>query len=669
MVIYQGPVRPGYSEKKFRETGESVPLISGPVRPGDDESIFRETGRTVKRDGSSGSSRGGSSSGSSPTSTPTQSNMQNPTQPVYNNQGNLEQARQQQQAQREYNRLQQAQQERNRAYGTSEVIIRDREGNIRYTRNKYDTGSGRLAVENKPQERTTTLTEKSNRRMLRVTATKPAEQSVQTTNQGFSFYDPNKDINKTNNVFTNYNPKIEEPKINNSMFLIRNKEGKVVDLNLNPFGRLTDLTFKAGDFVGDKTKNELKELGLDKGKVYNFLFETKLDPKIVRLGQDIVRSSYTSAFFSPAFKTASSQVTESEYIYDYASQKFIKKASTKDYVDLLRTPDKSGKTLNLDIDYNIKAERTRILLSNLKNQDKKSVSKVLKVVEQAYGKNFVKEFKLQELSTGSTRVTASSSTTIPKTSQSIIQTNSLNPVELKNADKILSSVYAGQGQYERTNEVSNTISDKTNQISFNRMSIQQQPTIQLSLLNQDLNQKSMNRNLTRQLNKTMQQESTTQKMNVNTMTVQNTMQRTKQKQDNQLKKVQQQMQMPKVNYKTATPKKSSFLFIPFKLPKTYDVSQPSNREFLVQGRRYGKFFDLGYAQTQSKAQKIGTDFATKTLGVTYRVKGGPNLKAPTGFKAKKTKEGTEYIELIGRRLKKGSGEIPEIIQAKRSKKR
>ena len=51
MASYQGPIKPGTSKKRFRETGKSVTIKSGgyhgPVRPGRDEEVFRRTGRSV----------------------------------------------------------------------------------------------------------------------------------------------------------------------------------------------------------------------------------------------------------------------------------------------------------------------------------------------------------------------------------------------------------------------------------------------------------------------------------------------------------------------------------------------------------------------------------------------------------------------------------------------
>ena len=57
-IVFQGPIQPGTSEKKFRETGETVALFQGPVQPGVDVQVFRETGRTVRRRTSGGGGGG-----------------------------------------------------------------------------------------------------------------------------------------------------------------------------------------------------------------------------------------------------------------------------------------------------------------------------------------------------------------------------------------------------------------------------------------------------------------------------------------------------------------------------------------------------------------------------------------------------------------------------------
>jgi hypothetical protein len=49
-MVYQGPVRPGDDEQKFRDTGKTVPappVYQGPVQKGFDEQKFRSSGRSV----------------------------------------------------------------------------------------------------------------------------------------------------------------------------------------------------------------------------------------------------------------------------------------------------------------------------------------------------------------------------------------------------------------------------------------------------------------------------------------------------------------------------------------------------------------------------------------------------------------------------------------------
>ena len=56
-MVYQGPIKPGTSEKEFRDSGKSIPLFQGPIKPGTSEEVFRRTGRSSG--GSSSSSSGG----------------------------------------------------------------------------------------------------------------------------------------------------------------------------------------------------------------------------------------------------------------------------------------------------------------------------------------------------------------------------------------------------------------------------------------------------------------------------------------------------------------------------------------------------------------------------------------------------------------------------------
>ena len=93
--------------------------------------------------------------------------------------------------------------------------------------------------------------------------------------------------------------------------------------------------------------------------------------------------------------------------------------------------------------------------------------------------------------------------------------------------------------------------------------------------------------------------------------------------------------------------------------------------FQVFGRRFGKFKPIGVGRTEQEAFSLGKKFASSTLGATFKVPKSKVFKLP-GYRTKKTKEGTLFIEPSKRRLKRGSGELPEIQffkQLKGGKKR
>jgi hypothetical protein len=104
--------------------------------------------------------------------------------------------------------------------------------------------------------------------------------------------------------------------------------------------------------------------------------------------------------------------------------------------------------------------------------------------------------------------------------------------------------------------------------------------------------------------------------------------------------------------------------------KGVQINKRMPRGYSVFGRRFGVFKPLGVARTEAEAFRIGKKFAGTTLGVTFKIPGisGRKLK---GFTTKYTKQGILYIEPRGRRLKRGSGEVPEInlYRSKRRSKR
>ena len=93
-------------------------------------------------------------------------------------------------------------------------------------------------------------------------------------------------------------------------------------------------------------------------------------------------------------------------------------------------------------------------------------------------------------------------------------------------------------------------------------------------------------------------------------------------------------------------------------------------KFNVFGRRFGKFKPIGIATSTEKALKIGTNFAGKTLGATFKIT-GKGLKLPKiipGYRIKQTKQGTLFIEQRRYRLNTPT-EKREIKSYKRRKRK
>jgi hypothetical protein len=105
--------------------------------------------------------------------------------------------------------------------------------------------------------------------------------------------------------------------------------------------------------------------------------------------------------------------------------------------------------------------------------------------------------------------------------------------------------------------------------------------------------------------------------------------------------------------KTPTPKTP-------KIPKfkPYSQTRQSKGSFSVFGKRFGKFKLIGVSKTPLGAVGIGRNWASKTLGATFKV---PKYKGSkvAGFRTKKTKEGLVFIESEKKRLSKRT-EVKEI---------
>lgn len=88
-------------------------------------------------------------------------------------------------------------------------------------------------------------------------------------------------------------------------------------------------------------------------------------------------------------------------------------------------------------------------------------------------------------------------------------------------------------------------------------------------------------------------------------------------------------------------------------------------KFPVFGRRWGKWKPIGYGRTPVEAAGIGRSWAKQTLGVSFKV---PSYKGLVPkFRTKIEKGEKIFIEPRGKRLKKGTEEIPEIQYWKKLK--
>lgn len=95
---------------------------------------------------------------------------------------------------------------------------------------------------------------------------------------------------------------------------------------------------------------------------------------------------------------------------------------------------------------------------------------------------------------------------------------------------------------------------------------------------------------------------------------------------------------------------------PFAFPrmKVSDPLPKSKGSFAVFGRRFGKFRLVGFGKTEQQAVEIGKDFASETLGATFKIPGAKTEVLP-GYKTKYSqKEGKVFIQLPKYRLSTGS---------------
>lgn len=155
------------------------------------------------------------------------------------------------------------------------------------------------------------------------------------------------------------------------------------------------------------------------------------------------------------------------------------------------------------------------------------------------------------------------------------------------------------------------------------------------------------------------------------------------KQLSKLKQIQKLKQIPKLKLLTKSKTKVSPFPTPVKIPKPPKVITPvpsllfgtpkgkeTRGRYVTSIRRFGKWKPIGKLPSLSKAFALGKGRVSKTLAASFKVTGIPKIsgRLPRGFYRSKKEKGV-FIEKIGRRLKKGTKEIPEIQLFKKLKKK
>lgn len=313
--------------------------------------------------------------------------------------------------------------------------------------------------------------------------------------------------------------------------------------------------------------------------------------------------------------------------------------------------------------------------AKIPTKDTSFIFKKAPVVEDTFGltvkkvggkssKEFFQTLYTPQVDVGSFGSRASS--VVTKTTTETLKPSQITMPSYPLTMKRTTSIYAGTGQYERSQEVTSfsqisSTQPKIEQTSFTNIT----PSVGMSTLTlQQPKIEQISRTSTRQRSildqKPLQDLTPAQ--------TQDTRQVLKLRQ--QQKQQQKIIQSPRINitptFQTPPPVIKGggfgFSFLKGKQPK-----QPRTGIFQVLGRRFGKFKVVGMGRTEKEAFGIGKDWAGKSLGATFKVPKARARKLP-GFKTKVTKEGKVlYIEPAKRRLKRGSGEIPEIQMFRRVK--
>lgn len=227
------------------------------------------------------------------------------------------------------------------------------------------------------------------------------------------------------------------------------------------------------------------------------------------------------------------------------------------------------------------------------------------------------------------------------------------------------SVFYGRGTYEQTTGTGILSIQNTQQSS--RQSLIQTPSvsaIQLESLSTKQLSSSTTKTISRQISRS-NQVIVTKPIVVEVPKLDERIdQRVDQRVDQRQQQKLIQRQVSRSGFYTPSPRpprrppEETITPLGFKLPKIKSSSS-SNKSYSVFGRRFGQFKFVGKSRTPKGAIKIGREYTGRTLAATFKIKGLPKQKI-SGFRTKEENGERLYIEPRGRRLKRGSGEVPEI---------
>ena len=715
MAKYQGPVRPGDDEKVFRDIGKTVPtqpVYQGPVRPGDDEKVFRDIGKTVPR-----GSGGGSSRRSTPppqtypsdllqqTFTSKSARAQAEQQYLARQQRLAEIQRRQEQSQSNLRDIQQTQQNRfQEIIRQSQIdktrtpqerfqeMIRQRKQEIRLPEIEekkeefYDSRSGMFVT---PTGATSIM------RVPTIEELDKIEQEKEKKSQFWKAFTgskpiPSEDRGELDQKFRELTTTKQDP--NDFIFSPSNIR--------SGFTKLGGYTLAVGEFLGqpnpflkDEGKQDLT-IGESKGWLGRTIDYSKSKIKGISTAEaPITREQasqsigdlYMFSFFSPAMRKGTAQ--QSEYVYDYATGKFVKKKDLFKYFEDPTIEKVGGKTfVKYPSGYSDKAERFRRALESAKDESTRKL--VIKTARETYGDDFIKEFIQQEglISKPLTPITPPKPTIIVEPPK-IVDLKGIEFIQsgAKESGQIFGSesIWTGTGQYEKTNFVGFTFPRKDTRLD----SLLDTKTTQDTRPELDILSGSAS----------LLDTKTTQDLSPRTRT--RTRQDFSPRQDTQPKQdFSPKLDfIPKLDFKPRqdTPPRQDFkqdFFRPrpprpttkiTKIPIPLFSSLPSDKTsgkikgfgngFKVFVKKKGEDLEIGEFETLKEAKGKLKGKLTETLRASGFIskKGKPldftDLKITSPSFRPSKKDSFRVVEKKERRLKRGTQEIPEIIKSRKTK--